>query len=507
MITQLATMSRSLTLALLLGALALSTPLCAFADEDNVVVLTEANFDEIIPKSKFALVEFYAPWCGHCKKLDPEYKKAANDLKEYSEENGIVIGKVDATAESSLGDKFGVKGYPTIKWFIDGELASDYQGPRDAAGIAKWIKLKTGPFAVTLDSTEKLAAEEKENDVLFVAYFKELSGGAFDTFKLLATKYEDVAFAMTTDADVAKAAGMKDADSLAVIKNEEQRTVIPMEEKFNAATIKSFVDAEKLPLTIEFNSGNSNKIFKSGIPQQIIFWAKEAEFKSGKAFAALKEVAKEFKGKLVFVTSNSEGSDAEPITKYFGLSGKTGPVVLGFALEKNQKFFFEGEPTVAELSKFAKSLLDGTAEASFKSADIPAEPLDEGVTVVVGKNFNDIVLAKDKDVLLEVYAPWCGHCKSLAPIYVELAKKFAGTSVTIAKMDGTENEHAMVEAKGYPTLLFYPAGENKKPISFSGGDRSLESLVKFIEEKAKLPIAFPDAGESAADDEDGKDEL
>ncbi len=77
--------------------------------------------------------------------------------------------------------------------------------------------------------------------------------------------------------------------------------------------------------------------------------------------------------------------------------------------------------------------------------------------------------------LSKVYAPWCGHCKSLAPIYKKLAKRFSAVdNVVIAKMDGTENEHPDVEAKGYPTILFFPAGENKKPISFEGGDRSLK---------------------------------
>ena len=75
----------------------------------------------------------------------------------------------------------------------------------------------------------------------------------------------------------------------------------------------------------------------------------------------------------------------------------------------------------------------------------------------------------------QVYAPWCGHCKKLTPIYIKLAKRFAAVdSVVIAKMDGTENEHPNVEAKGYPTILFFPAGDAKKAIAFDGGDRSLK---------------------------------
>ena len=130
--------------------------------------------------------------------------------------------------------------------------------------------------------------------------------------------------------------------------------------------------------------------------------------------------------------------------------------------------------TEKALLAFAQSVIDETAEAEYKSADIPAEPLDDGVAVVVGKSFESIVLDKTKDVLLEVYAPWCGHCKKLAPIYVKLAKRFATIdSVVIAKMDGTENEHPLVEAKGYPTLLFYPGGDSKKAMIYEG-ERTLK---------------------------------
>ena len=97
------------------------------------------------------------------------------------------------------------------------------------------------------------------------------------------------------------------------------------------------------------------------------------------------------------------------------------------------------------------------------------------MTVVVGKNFEDVVKDPKKDVLLEVYAPWCGHCKSLEPIYKKLAKRFEKVdSVVIAKMDGTENEHADVDVKGFPSIMLFTAEKGAKPVVFDGGDRSLK---------------------------------
>lgn len=124
----------------------------------------------------------------------------------------------------------------------------------------------------------------------------------------------------------------------------------------------------------------------------------------------------------------------------------------------------------------------GTLKPHLKSEPVP-EKQEGPVTVVVGKSFEDVVLDTSKDVLVKFYAPWCGHCKKLVPIWDELAEAFkAHPSVVIAKFDATVNEAEGVQIKGYPTLTFYPR-DNKKGITYEG-ERDLESLKKWLNENA-----------------------
>ena len=75
--------------------------------------------------------------CGHCKRLAPEYEKAATTLA--ADDPPIPLAKVDCPANNALCSEYGVTGYPTLKIFRGGEYSSDYQGPR-SAGKNKQMK-------------------------------------------------------------------------------------------------------------------------------------------------------------------------------------------------------------------------------------------------------------------------------------------------------------------------------------------------------------------------------
>lgn len=106
--------------------------------DSDVIELTDDNFDKLVLNSDDVwLVEFFAPWCGHCKNLAPEWAKAAKELK-----GKVKLGALDATAHQSKAQEYDVRGYPTIKFFPAGSKrssdAQEYDGGRTASDIVTW---------------------------------------------------------------------------------------------------------------------------------------------------------------------------------------------------------------------------------------------------------------------------------------------------------------------------------------------------------------------------------
>jgi len=100
----------------------------------DVLDLTTETFDEAIKSNPAILVEFFAPWCGHCKSLAPKYEVAATQLKGVAS-----IAKVDCTAQEAVCSRFGVRGYPTIKLFRNGN-PQEYSAARETEAIVSFMK-------------------------------------------------------------------------------------------------------------------------------------------------------------------------------------------------------------------------------------------------------------------------------------------------------------------------------------------------------------------------------
>lgn len=172
--------------------------LTCFLVEGSVIDLNAENFDQIVDGSKHAFIKFYAPWCGHCKNLAPDYEIVGETFKEG---DNVVIAKVNVDEEDDLGARFDIQGFPTLKYFPKGDSDSDgeaYEGQRSAEAIVSFMNSKAGtarkvskpPSAVTILSSSNFEAIVKDpTKFVLVEFYAPWCGHC----KSLAPTYEKLA--------------------------------------------------------------------------------------------------------------------------------------------------------------------------------------------------------------------------------------------------------------------------------------------------------------------------
>lgn len=172
---------------------------------DDVTVLTPDNFENEVGKDRGALVEFYAPWCGHCKKLAPEYEKLGASFKKVK---SVLIAKVDCDEHKSLCSKYSVSGFPTLKWFPKGSLEpKDYNGGRTADDLTSFVNTEEGTHVkVTVPPSEVVVLTSENFDSVVLDGSKDVLVEFYAPWcghcKNLAPTYEKVATAFKLEKDV-----------------------------------------------------------------------------------------------------------------------------------------------------------------------------------------------------------------------------------------------------------------------------------------------------------------
>ncbi|KAA8495733.1 Protein disulfide isomerase-like 1-3 [Porphyridium purpureum] len=482
-------MARILALVALLAVAALGAVAAADGDS-SVFVLTDDNFKEELAKHDLALVKFYAPWCGHCKAMAQSFVDAAEELKGTA-----LLADLDATVHDKMAKEYGVTGFPTLKFFVKGEVLKDYKGARDKDGIVAGVKKALEPVFVTMDNKEAVEAflASTAPRVLGVA------PAAVDAFKAGITSLGDdldaAALGLVTDVSLLPAALKTGADSVAVIPQEaaldsEDTKIFPM-----TATADELVKAVKNALIPAFGPltmGNA-RLYLDLQPALVTLFLDDKPVAESPYAEIMKAAAKELAESLPkFKFVYTVGEELKGFKNYVfgeGVEPKIPVAVYKFGDDSKYVVDQESDLTLETLKTWVGKIASGELAPPLKSEPIP-ETQDGPVHKVVGLSFSQVCEDTTKDVLIMQYAPWCGHCKKLHPIWEAVAEKLKGEeTLVIASMDATENDSpSEYKAKGYPTIQFFPAGGAMIP--YSGG-RTEEDIIKFIKENAKR-VSFPD---------------
>jgi len=477
--------------ALFIGLLALSINVLAEVEvEDNVLVLNSDNFDSVVQDGELLLVEFYAPWCGHCKSLAPHFSAAAATLEPL----GVKLAKVNADSEENrpLAGRFEVKGYPTLKVFRNGH-PSEYEGGRTTDEIVSYMKRQAAPAVTAINDTQQLDTLIAGGDVIIVGYFEQEDSEEEKKFNSVASVLRNsyTFLSVVGQPTIFTAQGAETPYSVILYKSFDEKKNIFTSAEFESleASIKKY----GTPLVDEIGPTNYKTYVDAGLPLAYLFIKPDQK----ETFVSkIHDIAESTRGQLSWVWI-----DGDKFMRHGQNLGLTGNKLPAFVIEELSTglhyVYDESQPIeTAELKDYVTKYLAKEIEPFVKSEEIPVSN-DGPVKILVGKNFDEIVKDANKHVLVEFYAPWCGHCKSLAPIWDELGLQYQNTpDVVIAKIDATANDVSpSYNVRGFPTIKLFTKDAKDKPIDYEG-NRSKDDFITFLSQHT---------GSVAADDQ--KDEL
>lgn len=396
----------------------------AHTDFQKEVILTKDNFHtELSQGSHFVM--FYAPWCGHCKRLHPIWIELAEKYNEEQDEDFVSIGKVDCTVDTDLCAEQDVTGYPTLKLFNNGDLANGvrYRGKREISAFDNFL-------AENVKGEEDAAADNAIDDA------------------------DDVPAEDDADADDADAPGAAAAE-------------IDVEDGLAKLTAKTF----------DAHVERGVRFVKFFAP-----WCGHCQ----RMAPAWDQLAKAFEDDDQASIGRVDCTLDRDLCSTHGVRGY--PTLLLFVNGvKNEKY--QGGREFQELFAYVTKQSQTYAENKLSAKEIVPQVADEpeldiqvkkDAVLKLGDGDFDSTIAEGI-TFVKFFAPWCGHCRNMAPTWEDLANKYSSQSnIKIAKVDCTEEQSVCSRhsVRGYPTLLLFRAGA--QIAEFEEG-RSLDSLSAFVE--------------------------
>ncbi|XP_068603609.1 protein disulfide isomerase family A, member 8 [Brachionichthys hirsutus] len=475
--------------AVALALLFLSRFPAAVSSRRDVLELRDADFDYMATEHETMLVKFYAPWCGHCKRLSPEFETAASRLK-----GSVQLARVDCTVNAHTCARFGVSGYPTLKIFRNGRDSAPYDGPRSADGIYHFMKKQTGPDSALLDTEEDLQTFIGRYDASVVGVFSGADSARLSEFlKAAALLREQFRFAHAVSLEAGQKYGVE-AECVLLFRpprldNMFEDAVVVFTDHLTVGSLRRFIRDSLYGLCPHLTVENRDRLRARDLltayydldfhlnPRGSSYWRNR-----------VMKVASKYAGKgLTFSVANKKDFLSE-LEDEFGLGTEDGgelPFVtirtrLGHKYAMREEFTRDGR----SLERFLDDYLTGQLKRYVKSEPLP-ERNAGAVQVVVAESFDAVVNDPEKDVLIQFHSPSCPHCKKLEPVYRALADElYSNPNIVIATMNGVDNDVPPgYDIHGFPTIYYAPVGRKDEPIRYEGG-REVKDFLQFLRRQA-----------------------
>ncbi|KAL0222557.1 hypothetical protein RCL1_002411 [Eukaryota sp. TZLM3-RCL] len=471
----------------------------------DVLELTSENYQSVLSSKKLVLIKYYAPWCGHCKSLAPEYEEAAKTLQSSLQTPDIVtLAEINCDNESELCQNAGIQGFPTLHLFRDGEQWLEYQGQRQAKDIVEFVEKMTLPLIPDLEPTHV----EKFLEVNPVAVLVYLDSEApeFTVLSNVAAKFVDkVQFVRIPSEEKPK---------VEIRKAETGETFLFEGDLTNEEEVYNFIESNRKPLLIELDRNTFKDVFvENAGPIGILFVDPQVDSWKPKYTAAAQKL------KELGSTAQLTYIDGIMYSKFMERLGHDSIPAFTIVLLQKNAHFNQPQFSLDDIPAFVEEVVEGKVSKYVRGEAVPSEEeqAQSAARIVVRDNFEAEVLTpvvEGHDVVVLYWAPFCSHCVSFKPAFEEFATiiRDANIKVKVASFNADANdipEEAGFELQGYPTVIIYPAAKSREEVVAveHSGERSVAGLVAFLKDHAKTEIPDIQVTEVEAEGDDLEEEI
>ena len=430
------------------------------AYDTNVMVLTDDNFDQTVSDNPFMLVEFYAPWCGHCQQLAPKYAEVA-DYFQNANISEVKIAKIDADECTKTAEKYQVDSYPTIKLFKNGDVLDYPYSGQSSEVIIETLKNILSGAAVVQINNEADFERIKEQFTFFVAgYFPDGVNGDYISLAEQTLLFSGGSYFFKINSKLADKLALE-SGKVALFKQYDEGR-IDYQGPLVEANLLKFLTENTSPLLSELNEKTLRLSFNyPKTKHAVIFLSKDSE-NYEVLTESFKKAAEEMKEtEMIFLYADINNDFVKQSAKHFQVDESNLPAFRIFYFENESLKLFKSKSSdfsTESIIKLSKKFL------SRKSRENSNE---DPVTVLTDENFKEVVFDENKKVFVMFYVPGIELTESiLEPIWQELGENYRDEDdIVIAKMDSFANDAEMYIDKSM--FVLYQSGKEGKAIGFN----------------------------------------